>query len=90
MVALESQACGTPVVCYSLGALPEVVRDKYTGIVVKELSPDRLAESVIQLVTNKKSHTLMKRNCYKWVKQFTWSKTADGFLRAYQDVISLW
>lgn len=36
LVAMEAAACGTPVVAFSNGALPDIVRDRITGYVVND------------------------------------------------------
>jgi glycosyltransferase involved in cell wall biosynthesis len=35
MVAIEAQACGTPLIAFRYGALPEIIRDGRTGFVVQ-------------------------------------------------------
>jgi glycosyltransferase involved in cell wall biosynthesis len=35
MVMIESMACGTPVIGFGRGSVPEVIRDGVTGFVVK-------------------------------------------------------
>jgi glycosyltransferase involved in cell wall biosynthesis len=47
--ALESMACGTPVICSDVAALPEFVEDGVTGFVVS--TQDQLAESMRRLAT---------------------------------------
>jgi len=46
MVAAEAQACGTPVVAYRCGALPEVIVDGTTGFLVDAGSLEAAAEAV--------------------------------------------
>ena len=37
MVGIEAQACGTPLIGFCCGALPEVIRDGKTGFVVRDV-----------------------------------------------------
>jgi glycosyltransferase involved in cell wall biosynthesis len=46
MVAAEAQACGTPVVAFRRGALPEVIADGVTGFVVAPGDARAAAEAV--------------------------------------------
>jgi glycosyltransferase involved in cell wall biosynthesis len=90
MTVLESQACGTPVVCYNSTALPEVVKNKKTGIVIKkDDGPVALAEAAIDLLTNSEKRKKMKKNCKKWVYNFSWERAAKEFLHVYNEVIAM-
>jgi glycosyltransferase involved in cell wall biosynthesis len=47
LVAMEAMACGTPVVAFCRGAIPEVVRDGVTGLVVN--SAEEMARAVLRV-----------------------------------------
>jgi glycosyltransferase involved in cell wall biosynthesis len=51
MVAAEAQACGTPVVAFRRGALPEVILDGRTGFVVEPDDRGAAAEGVSRALT---------------------------------------
>jgi glycosyltransferase involved in cell wall biosynthesis len=44
LVAMEAMACGTPVIAFRRGALPEIIEDKVTGILVDNV--DELAPAI--------------------------------------------
>lgn len=41
LVMTEAMACGTPVIAYGMGSVPEVVRDGVTGYVITPPEPDK-------------------------------------------------
>ena len=51
-VLLESMAMGVPVVVTNISAIPELVRDGSTGLLVSPGSPRQLAEAMLRLLTD--------------------------------------
>ncbi len=51
LVALESLACGTPVVTTDVGDLRNIIREPEAGYVVKDNSPDVLASKIMRLLS---------------------------------------
>ena len=79
---IEAQACGTPVIAYPYGSISEVVQDKKTGFVVKNISEIKKAIKNIEKIK--------RVDCRKFVeKKFTIEKMVDGYERVYQKVIKL-
>ncbi len=80
LVLTESMACGTPVIAFKRGSVPEVVKDKKTGFIVKNI--DEAVESL------KKIDQIDRRDCRKWVEEkFTSEKMANGYEKIYSKVI---
>ena len=50
LVALEAQACGTPVVAAAVGGLPYVVEDGRTGFLVEGHDPGDHADRLLQIL----------------------------------------
>ena len=80
LVLTESMACGTPVIAFKRGSVPEVIKDKKTGFIVKNV--DEAVESL------KKIDQIDRRDCRKWVEEkFTSEKMANGYEKIYNKVI---
>jgi glycosyltransferase involved in cell wall biosynthesis len=50
-VALEAQACGTPVIAFRVGGIPEIVIDRVTGRLVEPFDVEGLALAISELLT---------------------------------------
>jgi glycosyltransferase involved in cell wall biosynthesis len=81
---LEGMACGTPVICTKVAAMPEVVRDGITGFVVPPNDPAALGERIRWLVEHPSEAARMGRAAREWVlEKFTWPQVVHRCLDAY-------
>ncbi|MCI0363830.1 MAG: glycosyltransferase [Phycisphaerales bacterium] len=51
-VILEAMALGTPCISTDVGGIPEMIRDRDTGLIVPQRDPQMLAEAIQQLLAN--------------------------------------
>jgi glycosyltransferase involved in cell wall biosynthesis len=90
LTLLESMACETPVVCTSVGGMPEVVEDGVTGFVVPPNDPQSLGERIAYLLDNPEVVRRMGRAGRERVlRDFTWDAVARRCLKAYANIGSL-
>ncbi|MGE5322274.1 MAG: glycosyltransferase, partial [Actinomycetota bacterium] len=81
LVAMEAAACGTPVIAFRRGALPEVVKDGVTGFVVEGVSE--------ALKALERLHTISPGECHaNAFRYFTAGAMADGYERLYARLLS--
>jgi D-inositol-3-phosphate glycosyltransferase len=88
LVALESQACGTPVVAAAVGGLPTAVRDGESGLLVDSRDPADFAAAIGRLVTSPRLRARMGGAGRRHAEQFSWQRTAEGLLVAYRGALA--
>jgi len=85
----EAQACGTPVIAFDRGSVPEVVKNGKTGFVVP--FKDKKGKTNINGLANaiKNIDKIKREDCRKWVKQnFTEEVMVKNYEKLYYKLIS--
>ncbi|HEY2089249.1 MAG TPA: D-inositol-3-phosphate glycosyltransferase [Mycobacterium sp.] len=85
LVALEAQACGTPVAAAAVGGLPVAVRDGVTGALVAGHDADRWAQALGGLL--QADAGAMSRAAVEHAAAFSWDNTVDSLLASYRRAI---
>ncbi|WP_394344528.1 D-inositol-3-phosphate glycosyltransferase [Haloactinospora alba] len=83
LVAVESQACGTPVVASRVGGLPLAVRDGVSGVLVDGHAPRDYARALHRVITEPESRDRMGRAGVEHAARLSWSATVDKLLGVY-------
>lgn len=60
---IESQMCGTPVICSNMGGIPELINDGQTGLLFEAGNSDHLEMQVRSLLENKNLLEKFSENC---------------------------
>jgi len=83
LVALESLACGTPIVATEVGGIGSIVRQGETGYVLKDGTPLNLADRIGDLLS--KSDVVVKSNgsIRASVARFSWSNISEAMVDEY-------
>lgn len=84
--ALESLACGTPVVATDVGGLPEII-DEQVGALVPPSDPQALAKAIVEMLEDSDSLQRRGRAGMKRAARYTWDETAAGFERIYRSLL---
>jgi D-inositol-3-phosphate glycosyltransferase len=84
LVAVESQACGTPVVATDVGGLRTAVADGTSGILVPSHDPRVWARVLADLLDQPQQLRQLSRGAIEHAHAFSWSATAAGLLSTYQ------
>jgi len=86
IVLLEAQALGTPVISTRVGAIPEIVIDGETGLLVKPGDVDRLAEAIETILMNEMLRERMSQKAREWAKNFVLDRVATELERIYKSL----
>ena len=80
-------ACGTPVIAYNIGGIPEMVEDEKTGIVVDEVSPNALSEAIFTAVTEANIQQWSKNARAKVEEEYNYKSVATKYIDFYQNAM---
>jgi len=83
LVALEAQACGTPVVAAAVGGLRTAVRDGFSGVLVEGHEPADYARVLGRLMESPARLESLSRGAIAHASGFGWAATADGLIDVY-------
>jgi glycosyltransferase involved in cell wall biosynthesis len=80
LVMIEAMACGTPVIAYPLGSVPEIMKERVTGFIVPDL------EGAVKAV--KRLGEIDRRKCRRHFEQhFSAERMAQDYLNIYQRLV---
>jgi glycosyltransferase involved in cell wall biosynthesis len=81
LVMIEALACGTPVIAYCSGSVPEVLEDGVTGWIVEDV------ETAVQAVA--RLSTISRARCRQvFEERFSASRMAQDYVRIYQQMLT--
>jgi len=83
LVALEAQACGTPVVAAAVGGLRTAVRDGFSGVLVDGHDPEAWARVLAGLAASPLRLAELSRGAVAHASGFGWPATADRLVEVY-------
>lgn len=79
---IESMACGTPVIAFNKGSMPELIEHGQNGFLVDTV--DEAVDSV------EKVSQVNRRYCHDYVRQnFTIQDMVDGYEKAYKSILAV-
>ena len=80
LVMIEAMACGTPVIAYNRGSVPEIIEDGLTGFIVED---ETSAVGAVGRLPALSRQTIRKR----FETRFTARRMALDYLNAYRDLM---
>ncbi|MEU2616135.1 D-inositol-3-phosphate glycosyltransferase [Micromonospora sp. NPDC007271] len=88
LVALEAQACGTPVLAAAVGGLVTAVRDGVSGVLINGHDPVDWARTLARLLPDRLRRATLARGAERHARNFSWHRTVSGLLEVYGEAIA--
>ena len=77
----EAMLCGTPVIAFNKGAMPELIRHQETGFLVNNVN--EAVDAVNQIPR------ICRQDCHQWaLSQFSSDKMVEDYLKLYQKILA--
>jgi D-inositol-3-phosphate glycosyltransferase len=87
LVALEAQACGTPVIAADAGGLRHAVANGETGFLVAGQDPGAYADRLLWLLRDPELAVRMSAWATRHAGGFSWDRTATDIRAVYREVL---
>ena len=77
----EAMYCGTPVIAFNRGAMPELIQHRKTGFLVNNMEE---AEGAVASLSSVK-----RKDCHQWASaMFSTEKMVDDYVKLYDQLLS--
>jgi D-inositol-3-phosphate glycosyltransferase len=87
LVAIEAQACGTPVIAARVGGLPTAVRDGISGVLVDSHEVETWATHIMSVVSNEDLRSKLAKGAIAHASHFGWEDTTDKLISVYNEAV---
>jgi len=85
---MESLACGTPVVAFDVGGMPDLIAHSLTGYLAKPFEVDDLSTGIKWVVENKSRHLELSQAARKSVlDKYALEKVSNQYIELYRDLL---
>lgn len=85
---MESLSCGTPVVAFNIGGMPDMIDHQYSGYLASPFESDDLAAGMMWVLENKARHDMLSQQARQTVEErYTLKTVANRYLALYQDIL---
>jgi D-inositol-3-phosphate glycosyltransferase len=87
LVAIEAQACGTPVVAARVGGLPTAVAHNYSGVLIDGHEVSDWANAIRELVNDSSRLSELAIGARVHSQDFSWEVTTDRLIEVYDEAV---
>ena len=87
LVALEAQACGTPVIAANVGGLPTAVANNLSGLLVDGHNPHDWAHVLQSYLADEKLQAKLRQGALDHAAKFSWEATTEKLIEVYKEAV---
>ena len=87
LTAIESLACGLPVVTFETGGVPEIIENNKTGLVVEYKNGEMLTSALEKLLDDDDLRQKMSENALEVSKKFAKEKMVQEYFELYKELL---
>ncbi len=88
LVLQESMACGTPMVSFKIGGVPDLVRHNVTGYLAQPEDAEDFCNGIVTLLEDEQLRTKMSENCRAIaVSEYSLELQAKQYIKLYEQVL---
>jgi D-inositol-3-phosphate glycosyltransferase len=88
LVAVEAQACGTPVIAAAVGGLRTAVRHGTSGLLIDGHDPETYAKALRTVFRSPRLRAKLSRGALRHARGFGWDNTVDNLLAVYDGAMN--
>lgn len=85
-IVLEAMACGTPVLATSVGGVPDLIIDGKTGFIMKNNSPECIAENVVRALEHPDLEQIVENALVLVNKEFSYESAVERYRVIVEDI----
>ncbi|QPG49975.1 glycosyltransferase family 4 protein [Saccharolobus solfataricus] len=79
MVTVEANACGTPVIAYNKGSLPEIIKNGVNGYIVNYKDIEAMSKIINELIEDEKRIKELWKSSYEESLNYDWDKSSEKY-----------
>lgn len=84
---IEAQACGTPVIAFNTGGLPELVEHKNTGYIAEQFDTEDLSNGIAWVLQNNNDNILGRQARMRTTTLYSETTIAQQYERLYKEIL---
>ena len=88
LVAIEAQACGTPVIAARVGGLPTAVRDGISGVLIDGHDEKVWAKEILRVTSDDNLQSRLAAGAINHASHFGWEDTTEKLIAVYNEAVA--